>query len=254
MPLFRGVLDTTMALIVGHRGAPKLARENTIESFLSAVSLGAEMIELDVRRTADGVPVVFHDAHLSRRSPASLLKRLTYAEITKWTSRRGFAVPTLEETLTTLSGKIMLDIELKEPGYEEEVVALAIRHFAATHLIFSSFDPATVSAVRAAAPQVTTGFLLATPDAFPLCPKAAADVLAPEHHFFRTHHDFFSDAKRSGVRIVVWTVDDALQLRRLLADPIVDAVITNYPDRAMEVRRKLNGIAESSQNPIARIQ
>jgi glycerophosphoryl diester phosphodiesterase len=229
-----------MPLIVAHRGAPRRALENTIASFEAALAIGADMIEFDVRQTGDGVPVVFHDPWVSRRSPNALIKNLTYAELIKLTLRRGFVVPTLEETLKTLKGRVMLDIELKEPGYEEKVIVLAQSYFDADRFMLTSFDPAIAATVRAAAPRLTTGFLLASAEAFPYCPTAAADFLAPQYRLFRTQRVFFADAKRSGARIAVWTVDGALQLSRLFADPIVDAIITNRPDRALDLRKKLS--------------
>jgi glycerophosphoryl diester phosphodiesterase len=229
-----------MTIIVAHRGAPKRAHENTIESFLAAISLGADMVELDVRKTGDGVLVVFHNQGLSRRSPASLLKNLTYADLIERTSKRGFIVPTLDEAFSALAGKVMLDIELKEPGYEDAVIALATKHFDSTQFILTSFHPAILTTIKNALPRLTTGFILSSADALALCPKAAADILAPRHALFRKRRDFFADAKQHGARIAVWTVDGAVQLTRLLVDPIVDAIITNRPDRALSLKETLS--------------
>lgn len=229
-----------MVIIVAHRGAPKRARENTLKSFLTAVSLGAEMVEIDVRRTGDGVPVVFHDPWLSKKTHRPLLASLTYQEINRRASKKKFHVPTLEETLKALAGKVILDIELKEPGYETEVIKLVRRWFSDDRFILTSFNPVIITAVKLFDQKLTAGLILAKSKDLPYVEKVpAADVLAPEKALFTAQRDYFAQAKKQGKRIAVWTVDGKTLLSNLLVDPLVDAVITNYPDRALALRRKL---------------
>ncbi len=114
-----------MVTIVAHRGAPQRARENTVESFLAAQEMGADMIELDVRKTADNVLVTYHDPWISRFTHVPLLKDCTYRQLLDLTAKRRYTVPTLEQVFGVLAGKVMLDIELKEPGCEAEVIRLA---------------------------------------------------------------------------------------------------------------------------------
>jgi len=228
-----------MIKIVAHRGAPKRARENTIHSFLAAVSLGADMIELDVRRTGDGTLVVFHDPWLSRATRRPLIADLTYKELNKRTAKKKFRVPTLEETIHALSGKIMLDIELKEPGCEEDVLRCARTLFAYDKFIVTSFNPEIVAAVKSIDAKVSTGCILATAKDLPWCEKTSAEVLAPEKKLFEDRRPFFVAAKKQGRKIAVWTVDSTSRLSCLLVDPVVDAIITNHPDRALALRKKL---------------
>jgi glycerophosphoryl diester phosphodiesterase len=228
-----------MITIVAHRGASKLAHENTIDSFLAAVSLGADMVELDVRKCGDGTLVVFHDPWLSRAARRSPISRLTLREINRRTAKRGFSVPTVEETFRTLSRKTLLDIELKEPGYEADVVALARRHFDINGFVLTSFDPRIIAAVKAVDPHLQTGFIVATAEGAALCDSSPAEVLAPEKRLFSAHRQLFANAKSRGKKIAVWTVDGTEVLTRLLIDPLVDAIITNRPDKALALRKKL---------------
>jgi glycerophosphoryl diester phosphodiesterase len=228
-----------MITIVAHRGAPKRAHENTIKSFLAAVSLGADMIELDVRRTGDGLLVVFHDPWLSRKTRSPRIADLTYKELNKRAAKKKFRVPTLEETLRALSGKIMLNIELKEPGCEEEVVRHARKLFAPDKFIVTSFNPAIIAAVKSVDTKVTAGLICATEKDLAEFEKTAAEILAPEKKLFDDRRRLFADKKKRGKKIAVWTVDTIAHLSRLLVDPIVDAVITNHPDRAIALRKKL---------------
>jgi glycerophosphoryl diester phosphodiesterase len=228
-----------MVTIVAHRGAPKRARENTIKSFLAAVSLGADMIEIDVRRTCDGVFIVFHDPWFSRKTHRPLLADLTYREISKRAANKKFHVPTLEEALKELAGKVMLDIELKEPEYEAEVIKQVRRCFTDNKFVLTSFNPRIVAAVKAFDSKLTAGLILATNADLSGGEKTEAEVLAPEKKLFDAQRNFFAGAKRRGKRIAVWTVDGKAQLSSLLVDPLVDAVITNHPDRAFALRKKL---------------
>src|SRR3982751_167704 len=93
-----------VTLIVAHRGASAIAPENSLEAFEAAIAVGADMVEFDVRSTADGVLVVVHD-------PLPLVR---YADLDPMP-------PRLEEVVATCAGRIALDVELKEAGMEREV-------------------------------------------------------------------------------------------------------------------------------------
>lgn len=228
-----------MITIVAHRGAPRCARENTVKSFLAAVSLGAEMVELDVRKTGDGILVVFHDPWLSRKTRRPRIADLTYKELNRRAEKKKFRVPTVEEVFTRLSGKAMLNIELKEPGYEKDVVKLARRCLPDGRFILTSFDPAIIDAIKSFEPKLSTGLIVANDKDLPNAEKTRAEVIAPEKKLFASQRKFFANANKKGKKIAVWTVDSVDLLSCLLVDPLVDAVITDRPDRALALRKKL---------------
>jgi glycerophosphoryl diester phosphodiesterase len=229
-----------MVTIVAHRGAPQRARANTVESFLAALEMGADMIELDVRKTADNVLVTFHDPWISRFTRLPMLKDCTYRQLLEHTAKRRFEVPTLEQALRALSGKVMLDIELKEPGCEAEVIGLARANFTDNKFILSSFDPRIVAAVKAIDGSIAAGLILGD-DADPaLFNDSPAEVLAPSLKLFSDRRSFFGTMKKRGRRIAVWIVDSRTDIMSLLVDPLVDAIITNHPDKAIALRKKLS--------------
>ncbi len=115
----------TEKLIIAHRGAPGYARENTIESFKKALALGADMIEFDVRRTKDHALIVYHDERIQGHP----IKDLVFEAIRRIAANQGFDIPTVEEVLKWSKGKIKLDVELKEEGYEREVAQLISSYF-----------------------------------------------------------------------------------------------------------------------------
>lgn len=231
-----------MVTIVAHRGAPARAHENTVKSFLAAVTLGADMVELDVRKCGDGTLAVFHDPYLSRKTHSPLIANLSLSEINKRTAKQKFKVPRLSEAFEALAGKIMLNIELKEPGCEKEVLGLAQKYFSLDKFIITSFDPAIIVAVLSIAVKATAGLILATKDDLTRCDNVPAAVLAPEKKLFDSHRAFFADRKKQGKKIAIWTVDSTNDISRLIVDPIIDAIITNHPDKALALRNKLTNV------------
>ena len=115
-----------MTAIIAHRGASALAtHENTLESFQIAINVQADFAEFDIRRTRDHQLIAFHNPDLNGTD----IRLLTYDEICKITGTHGYRVPLLQEVLELCRGKIKLDIELKETGYEQKIIDLVERYY-----------------------------------------------------------------------------------------------------------------------------
>ena len=127
-------------LIITHRGDTTYAVENTIKSFQNAVRKGADMIELDVRRTKDGVFIVHHSPKINRQS----IRKITWSEISAINQQRNFEIPKFEDVLKSLQGKIKLDIELKEVGWEKDIVGLTLKYLSPENFIVTSFNDCSV--------------------------------------------------------------------------------------------------------------
>jgi glycerophosphoryl diester phosphodiesterase len=141
-----------MTLVIAHRGSHETVPENTPAAFAAASANGADMVELDVRRTADGQLAIFHDAQVGRTP----LSRLSLAELR---SASGVAVPVLEDVLTWAAEAGMgLDVELKEDGYVEAVAPL-LDAFPGRLLVTSFLDP-VLAQLAALAPDLRRGLLL----------------------------------------------------------------------------------------------
>jgi glycerophosphoryl diester phosphodiesterase len=211
-------------LVLAHRGANRLAPENTVPAMRRAMELGADGVELDVHRTADGQLVVRHDAE----SRAGVLGALTLAEIRSALPE----VPTLAEVLDVCRGGLV-NVEVKDPDPRAVDVLAGIldARGRVDDVLVSSFQLATVDRVRAVAPGVPTGFLTFGID--PLEALATAEA----HGHDAVHPDVWSlggpllsavteRARQRGLRVNVWTVNDPDELRRLETAG-VDAVITD---------------------------
>src|ERR1700726_5171228 len=173
---------SSLPLVIAHRGASRDAPANTPAAFEAAIALGADAVELDVRRTSDGVLVVHHNA--SRRGvPLTLL---TYSALVRLSRHEP---PRLDTVLDLCAGRIALDIEVKEPGYEDEVIEAASRRFPRERLMYTSFEESVISTIRRLDPSARCGLLLSparlrtlTPryEALPfdLAERCGADLLA----------------------------------------------------------------------------
>jgi glycerophosphoryl diester phosphodiesterase len=223
--------------VVGHRGAPHAAPENTPAAFAAAVAAGATWVELDVRRSADGLLVVHHDAATADGRP--LIAR-TAAEL----SDLGLA--DLATVLAGLPPGIGVDIEVKnfpgEPDYDDmhQVAALlgdllgSLPRGAGGDrpLLTSSFNPETVAALAERLPAVPAGLLhgptLDVAGAAELAQEFGARALCP--HFAADGLDAagLAAAHDLGLSVLVWTVDEPDRARDL-AGAGVDAICTNDP-------------------------
>ena len=218
-------------LIIAHRGASSMARENTLEAFQKAIDLSADMIEFDVRRTKDCRYVIRHDTHISGKP----LGEMTSREVREIARCMGFHVPELEEVLALTRGRIGLDIELKEAGYEREIVRLVSGILAEEDFVMSSFHAGALARVKQCRAGVRTGLIFK--DAAALTTdllEGDTDWLLPARSL--AAGELLERMGRAGKKIVVWTVNDTQQMKRLLDDDRIEGIITDRTDAAVAVR------------------
>jgi glycerophosphoryl diester phosphodiesterase len=223
-----------MTKVFGHRGASAVRPENTIEAFLEAGRLGADGVELDVRRTSDGALAVHHDAVIAG---AGAIFELPVAALPA-------SVPLLAAALDACAGMVV-NVEIKnlptEPDFDpacavafDVVAALTQDGRDRSAYLVSSFHLATLDAVRSADPSLATGWLTITgydQD------RAAASAAEHGHRALHPHESVVSAALVDrvhglGLELNTWTVDDPARARQL-AEWGVDAIITNVPDQIL---------------------
>jgi glycerophosphoryl diester phosphodiesterase len=232
---------THVTLVIAHRGAwgrgaPGAPAENTLEAFEAAIALGADMIELDVRCTRDGHLIVLHDARV-RALPVSSLR---YEALTgKGIRARPPRPPLLDDVLALTKDRIALNLEVKEPGYVEDTIALLRRHEFHRCVLTSFLDDVVLEA-KTLAPELRTGLLIATGLRRALTtrvPAAKADTLGLHRRLADVAA--LEKAAAAGVPCVVWTVNGPRALARYLAHPAVEGVITDRPALALKHRARL---------------
>ncbi|MDO8186543.1 glycerophosphodiester phosphodiesterase [Conexibacter sp. JD483] len=228
-------------LTIAHRGGLSAAPENSLEAFEHAIAIGAEMIELDVRRSADGVLIVHHDPHVAGIPTASLCA----ADIALRLGRRP---PTLAEALDLARGRIAVDVELKEDGCSEQALAqIRDRRLGPEEVVLTSFRDAVVRDCRQLAPELRAGLLLGArtdrPGAagvselvLPAARLQRADASFAAPHVALTRLGVLKQIAAIGLPSVVWTVNSPRTLDALYDDDRVEGIITDRPELALAVR------------------
>ena len=198
---------------VGHRGIPHLWPENTLRGFELAVECGAEAIELDVHRTSDGEVVVHHDPVAGGMSIISTPWK-TLSEVRLAKDER---IPRLTDVFRSVGSRVTVYIELK--GQDVERAAIDVARKTGGSFAVHSFDHDAVGRAAAYAGDVPRGILLdkGTPDAISAMQEAVRRVDARDVWPHRTLVDisFVQAARAIGARVIVWTVNEAAEARRL---------------------------------------
>lgn len=231
-------------LIAAHKGYSSRAPENTMPAFALAVDCEqADFIELDVRETKDGVPVVIHDASL--QMPAGLNRQIydvTFAQLQEIPATYGFdsaefgnaRIPSLEQVLEQYAGKKDFLIEIKAsdltPELPAKIVALMEKYgITETSLVHSGSYP-SLKAVKEINPDIQCGFIIA------ISTSGYADL--PYADFFSVEHTYISENMISQIhdrdkKVFVWTVNEEASFNQV-RDMGVDMLITDYPKEAYE--------------------
>jgi glycerophosphoryl diester phosphodiesterase len=233
--------------IVGHRGAPRRARENTIASFDWAESFGVDAIEFDLRQTREGEAVVFHDEEIALGNQRIPVRHFTAREVERLnlSSELGeYRIPKLEEVFHRYGRALRYVVEVKvSNGTQREIMARRVSRIAAAYRVadrclVASFDPEFLRRMRETDPEIATSFLFDRPVALPepgrptpLFPPVDAigprkDLVAPA---------LLAQAAAASLSVHVWTVDEMEEVAKLMAAGVA-SITTNAPDVAVRLR------------------
>lgn len=250
---FDNISSWPRTMIIAHRGAGHHGPtghtcENTLEAFDTAVAIGADAIELDIRRTADGVMVVHHNAAV--RGTRLKIGQSSFETVRRRAASAGYAVPTLEDTLKRCAGKIALDIELKEAGYEDALVTLVSKHYEPAHIAFTSFYDDAIIRIREIEPRAVTGLLIGGRSAVSVGARIGGlfsknrirvcrpDFIAPHWRLLRLRP--LNTIAKTGPPLVTWTLNNTPYAARLTTRGIA-GIITNVPEKLLPLVGPRNG-------------
>jgi glycerophosphoryl diester phosphodiesterase len=242
---------TRTAAISAHRGGSEHASAATYEAYKDAAGTGAEYAEFDIRKTRDGVLVVYHDQHAGEAG--QLVRDLPYEQLC---DLLGYPVPRVGDVMQVLAGKVTGHLDLKETGYEAEVINLALDTFGPGNFVATSLEDASILSIKQGFPEVTAALSLGRDlaeiprarwasvrysERFPLRRIRAcrADWVAVNHKLARL--GVLRSCSRNGIGAMVWTVDPDDLIAHFLADERVDVLITNRPAYAVRRRAELQG-------------
>ncbi len=236
-------------LVCAHRGLSGIFPENTMGAFEAAIELGADFLELDVRRTADGEIVCLHDSTVDRTTDGSgEVSAMTLAEVRaldagvwKGAEHAGARVPLLREVLEGIAPRLVVDIEIKQRGIAGQVAEIVQETGAMRRATIVSFDLGDLRAAKAAEPALACGLITGGPEDEGVEGERALVSTALE-----CGANFISCAHRSitptlvrechlmGLMLMAWTMDEPEDLRRVI-ELGVDALVSNCPERALEL-------------------
>lgn len=243
------MIVTTPVAVSAHLGGGEQYREATWEAYRSAAATGAEYVEFDVRRLADGELVCYHDPRAGHTGP--LLRTLSYRQLC---AEVGYQVPTVTGIAAEIAGKAAGHVDLKETGYEGEVVRLMRELLGEDGFVATSLEDGSIARITRDFPRVRTALSLGRGrDEIPrgrlvrtrlreLLPlrrvrATGARWVAVDKTLAR--YGVLAQCARHGIGAMVWTVDETGMIDRFLADPRVDVLVTNRPRHAVERRARL---------------
>lgn len=213
--------------IIAHRGTPREHPENSLPGFARALALGADGLELDVHLTADGVPVVHHDATLGAGPLAGTpIVDLPVEALAAHPLAPGVAIPTLAEVRDLARGRATLYVEVKARGAGSAVAQMLAGLGAAAPV--HSFDHRLSRHVRALAPDTPVGILSTSYLVDTVAALRAADARDLWQHWSMVDAALVDAVHAAGGRVIVWTVNDP-DAARALAAVGVDGVCTDVP-------------------------
>ncbi len=251
MPHWRERLgaDLNYPLVAAHRGLSSQAPENTLAALQMGLDSGADLVECDVRLSADGVAVVIHDADLRRTAGSDrLVRSQTVDELKRFDTGiwwgeafAGQRVPTLEEALRLVRGRGRLIVEIKEPDMGEAVFSAICRSgIDVRDVLLFSFHLEVLEWLTAADPEMLTvwlweyfapglevwkGIVHRACQANMSAVGLSVDDAAPER---------FEWAHRHGLPVFVWTANTHDEMHRMI-EAGADGICTDYPARLLHV-------------------
>jgi len=233
-------------LVIAHRGAARLAPENTLAAFRLAADLGADAVELDARLTADGEVVVLHDKLLDRTTNGSgPVSQRTRHELQALDAGARFSpdfagerIPTLDQVFEAVGSRLLINVELKnyDSAFDRLVAQVSSRvraHGLQRRVLLSCFSPISLWTAHLIAPEIPRALLLYAGQ-----PRWMRAVF-PRITYCQAHHPqdpvtdlrLLESLRRGGRRVNVWTVNSEGRMRELLAFGC-DGLITDVPDTA----------------------
>lgn len=250
--------DRETCSIIAHRGVPAEAPENTVASFVRAIKIGVEMIEVDVQQTLDGHLVVFHDKTLDRTTDGTgalrdaTLDGLKQLDAGGWFSERfrGERIPTLDEVIDILPPEtnILLEIKYGSPyqeGIERRLIDFLKERKLLGRVLIKSFDIEVVQSVRSLAPEIPVGisFIFRVPFLSMIVHRwiRFGDVLDEDVDFLHVHRlgvtqSLIEEAHKEGMRVIAWDVNDETTMARLMRMG-VDGIETDEAALLKQIRR-----------------
>ncbi len=226
--------------IVGHRGAKGVKPENTISAIEYGIKSGADIVEVDVRKTKDGKLILLHDKDFKRLTGRALSPSdLDFEFIKENITIDGEPVATLEEAVQIVSKRAGLFIEIKEPETTEQIVKTVKEKNAESWVAFISFYEEALIEVKKIDNSLKTGIIYMRPPGKIIeAKKIGAEIVLPLYKLATEKAVAF--AHRLKLKVVSWVIND-FETAKIMYERKTDAIASDYPDKAVKWREMLRG-------------
>ncbi|MHA1241522.1 MAG: glycerophosphodiester phosphodiesterase, partial [Promethearchaeota archaeon] len=223
-------------IIMGHRGASKIAPENTLKAFKEAIRLKADAVEFDAQETVEGEIVIIHDYDTLRTAGTEgIVKQMTLKELKKLNFGNGEQIPTLLELIQLAKGKISLNCEIKVEGIAKKIIHIFQDADILDSTIVSSFLHEELSKIQKIEPQLKLATLVPT-EAGKFSDwnyKKKLIDLTSENNYYAINplykladKQFIEYAHEKNIKVFPWTVDSGIAMKKLI-NMGTDGIITN---------------------------
>jgi glycerophosphoryl diester phosphodiesterase len=230
-------------LIISHAACGGHAPENTLAGVRKAIELGSEAIEIDVQASSDGVPVLMHDLTVDRTTNGSGAVAEMTIEQLRGLDAKGEPPPMLSEVLDLTRGKVLLVMEIKQPGIEENVARVVHEKDALNDVMAWSFFPDALAGMRAAEPKIPAALLIGgeSMDKWDRIRASAIKLGVQGVSVFNPSVDeqVVEDCRRRGLALYTWTPDSTAEIERLVGLGVA-GVCSNFPEKVVAVLGRLS--------------
>ncbi len=237
-------------MVIAHRGFSGAAPENTLSAFRKAIEIGSDMIELDIQQSKDGNIVVIHDETLEKTTNGKgKVVDHTLQELKKLDAGSKFRaefsgerIPTLREVLGLARGRVLVNIEIKNPSHGRypitELAEKALKEVKKAgmmdRVIFSSFNPFSLEYIEKTEPRARVAFLYHR--SWSSLPELTGGREYRVLNLRNIHltREKVERIRKEGIKLNVYTVNSKAELEQFVKWE-VDGIITNYPDRLIKI-------------------
>ena len=231
-------------IIMGHRGASKIAPENTLKAFKEAIRLKADAVEFDVQETVDGELVIIHDYDTLRTAGTEgIVEQMTLKELKKLNFGNGEQIPTLLELIELAKDRISLNCEIKVEGIAKKIIHIFQDADILDSTIVSSFLHEELIKIQKIEPQLKLATLVPT-EAGKFSDwnyKKKLIDFTSENNYYAINplykladKQFIKYAHEKNIKVFPWTVDSGIAMKKLI-NMGTDGIITNDITRLKEV-------------------
>lgn len=222
-------------LLIAHRGANKLAPENTLKAFQKAIDLNADYVEFDVHKSKDGEIVIMHDGNTLRTTGyKGEISEMTLEELKKLDCGDGEKIPTLNELIKIAKGKIGLQLEIKAEGITNDIYKILKESDLLETTIISAFKHEELYELKKLDRKLKLSSLIIGIKKNTTIREAVDNGFYAIHPLYKfVNQKFLDTAHEENIKVNAWTIDSITKMRKLI-EMGIDGIITNDVETAKE--------------------